>query len=70
MLKMLNFTETINHRIMKSLLTRTLILLTVLFTATSCELVGDIFQVGMGVGIFLVILIIAIVVWIISRFRR
>ncbi len=55
---------------MKIYLPKILLLMVVLFTATSCELVGDIFQVGMGVGIFLVILIIAVVVWIISRFRR
>ena len=39
-------------------------------TLTSCELVGDIFQAGMGVGIFLVIAILAVIIWIISRFRR
>lgn len=39
-------------------------------TLTSCELVGDIFQAGMGVGIFIVIAVIAVIIWIISRFRR
>lgn len=37
---------------------------------TSCELVGDIFQAGMAVGIFVVIAIVVIIVWIINRFRR
>jgi len=45
-------------------------LLLILFSVTSCELVGDIFQAGMGVGIFLVILVIAIIVWAISKFRK
>ncbi len=55
---------------MKNHLPKIVLMLAILFTATSCELVGDIFQVGMGVGIFLVILVIAVVVWIISRFRK
>ncbi|RDI14502.1 hypothetical protein [Flavobacterium sp. AG291] len=37
---------------------------------TSCELVGDIFQAGMGVGIFIVIAVIVLIVWVISRFRK
>lgn len=39
-------------------------------TLISCELIGDIFQAGMGVGIFLVLAVIVLVVWIISRFRK
>lgn len=37
---------------------------------TSCELIGDIFRAGMAVGIFIVVLIIALAIWLISRFRR
>ncbi|MFD2603017.1 hypothetical protein [Flavobacterium suzhouense] len=37
---------------------------------TSCELVGDIFQAGMGVGIFIVIAVIVLIIWVISRFRK
>lgn len=55
---------------MKNLILRSLLLLLVMFSVTSCELIGDIFQAGVGVGIFLVILVIAVVVWAISKFRN
>ncbi|RZJ28524.1 MAG: hypothetical protein EOO48_09640 [Flavobacterium sp.] len=54
----------------KTYLLRTAALLVVLFSVTSCEAIGDIFKAGMGVGIFLVILVIALVVWLISKFRK
>jgi hypothetical protein len=56
--------------IMKNFVNRMLVLFLILFTFTSCELIGDIFQAGMGVGIFLVIIVIAIIVYIISRFKK
>jgi hypothetical protein len=37
---------------------------------TGCELIGDIFQAGMAVGIFAVIAIVVIIIWIISRVRK
>lgn len=37
---------------------------------TGCELVGDIFQAGMTVGIFIVIAVIVLIIWLISRFRK
>ncbi|MFL9844451.1 hypothetical protein [Flavobacterium rhizosphaerae] len=37
---------------------------------TGCELVGDIFQAGIGVGIFIVIAVIALIIWLISKFRK
>lgn len=52
-----------NHKILRPLL-----LLFVLFTATSCELVEGIFKAGMGVGIFIVIAIIAVIIFVISKF--
>ena len=52
-----------NHKILRPLL-----LLFVLFTATSCELVEGIFKAGMGVGIFIVIAVIAVIIFIISKF--
>lgn len=55
---------------MKNLLFRLAVLCMILTGFTSCELIGDIFQAGMGVGIFLVIIVIAIVVWVISKFRK
>jgi hypothetical protein len=36
---------------------------------SSCELVGDIFQAGFYTAIFVVIAIVAVVIWILNRFR-
>ncbi|HEY0047185.1 MAG TPA: hypothetical protein VGB44_10780 [Flavobacterium sp.] len=55
---------------MKNFFFRIAALLLVLLSFTSCEAIGDIFQAGIGVGIFLVILVIAVVIWIISKFRK
>lgn len=49
---------------MKTKLTRLLMLSIVLFSFTSCEVVGGIFKAGMGVGIFIVIAIIALVIFV------
>jgi hypothetical protein len=40
----------------------------ILFSFTSCEVIGGIFKAGMGVGIFIVIFIVAIIIWILSKF--
>jgi len=37
---------------------------------TGCELAGDIFKVGMGVGIFIVIAVVVLIIWLISKFRK
>jgi len=55
---------------MKNYTLRIAALLLIMLSVTSCEVVGDIFQAGIGVGIFLVILVIAIIVWVISKFRK
>lgn len=55
---------------MKKHISKIILLFLVLTFFTSCELVGDIFQAGMGFGIFLVILVIAIIVWIISKVKK
>lgn len=36
---------------------------------SSCELAGDIFKAGAYTGIIIVVLIIALVIWVISKFR-
>ena len=41
-----------------------------LSTLTGCEAIGDIFKAGMGFGIFIVIAIVVVVIWVISRFRK
>jgi hypothetical protein len=38
--------------------------------ASGCEVIGDIFQAGMAVGIFLVIAVIALAVYLIGKARR
>ena len=40
------------------------------FTLTGCEVIGDIFQAGMAVGIFLVIAAIALIAYLVSTVRR
>lgn len=47
-----------------------LLLAILILSLSSCELVGGIFKAGMGFGIFLVVAIIAVVVFIISRASR
>jgi hypothetical protein len=39
-------------------------------TLTGCELIGDIFQAGMAVGIFLVIAAIALITYLVATVRR
>ncbi|HEX8575311.1 MAG TPA: hypothetical protein VF677_03375 [Flavobacterium sp.] len=55
---------------MKNKLTRIIMLLLVLVSFTSCEAIGSIFKAGIGVGVFLVIAVVAIIIYIISRFSR
>jgi hypothetical protein len=37
---------------------------------SSCELVGDIFEAGIWTGLIVVALVIALVIWLITKFRR
>ena len=46
------------------------ILIALLATFTGCEIIGGIFEAGFWVGIIVVVLLIAIVVWIVSRMKR
>jgi hypothetical protein len=46
-----------------------LLFLTAVFALSGCELVGDIFEVGVWVGVLLVVGVIALAVWFISRVR-
>lgn len=39
-------------------------------TMSSCELIGDIFQAGMWTALIIIVLIVALVGWLFSRFRR
>ena len=53
---------------MNQAITFTLLLLSAMMLA-GCELVGDIFEAGVWVGIILVVLIIGLVVWVFSKGR-
>lgn len=44
-----------------------LVLFMMMLTLTSCELIEGIFKAGMGVGIFIVLAIIAVVIFFISK---
>lgn len=52
---------------MKKLLQYTAIYIFIILAFTSCEVVEGIFKAGMGVGIFIVIAVIAVIIWIISK---
>jgi len=46
------------------------ILASFLTALSGCEVIGGIFKAGMGVGIFVVIFVIAIIIFIISRIGK
>ncbi len=48
---------------MKNILNRIAVLTIVLFSFTSCEVIGGIFKAGMGVGIFIVIAIVGLLIF-------
>jgi hypothetical protein len=54
---------------MKNKLNLSLAILTITLLS-SCEAIGDIFQAGMYVGVFIVIAIVAVIIWILRFFRR
>jgi ABC-type enterochelin transport system permease subunit len=47
-----------------------LLLTALLMSVTSCEIIGGIFKAGMGVGIFLVLAVVGLIVFLIIRMRR
>ena len=53
---------------MKNLIFGSILLM--LFTLTSCELVGDIFSAGFYTGLFVVILVIAIIIFVVAKMRK
>jgi hypothetical protein len=44
--------------------------MSITLTLAGCELVGDIFQAGLVVGIIIVAVIVAAIAWLFRRFRR
>ncbi len=47
-----------------------LFLMAMVMTLSSCEMIGDIFQAGMAVGVIVIIAVVGLVIWLVSRFRR
>ena len=47
-----------------------LLALAATLTLSGCELIGNIFQAGMWVGIILVVGVIALVIWAVTKLRR
>jgi hypothetical protein len=52
---------------MKDKITRIVMLLVILISVTSCSIVKGIFEAGVGVGIFIVVIILAVIAFIISK---
>jgi hypothetical protein len=52
---------------MKDKITRIVMMMIILISITSCSIVKGIFNAGMGVGIFIMVAIIAIAIFIISK---
>ncbi|WP_165930225.1 MULTISPECIES: hypothetical protein [Flavobacterium] len=52
---------------MQKKLTRLLMLLVVLLSFTSCSIIEGIFKAGVGVGIFIVVAVLAIIAFIVSK---
>ncbi len=46
------------------------LLISMLTTFSSCEIVGGIFKTGMGVGIFIVVLVIALIIFLVSKMGK
>jgi hypothetical protein len=40
----------------------------ILFSFTGCQIIGDIFKAGVWVGVIIVVIVIALLIWIIRRF--
>ncbi|HVG41034.1 MAG TPA: hypothetical protein VM888_05425 [Chitinophagaceae bacterium] len=47
-----------------------ILLLVMMVSFSSCEAIGDIFGAGMKVGIFIVLAIVVLVLWLVFRGRR
>jgi hypothetical protein len=52
---------------MQKNITRLLMVFVILFSFTSCEVIGDIFKAGMGFGIFIVVVIFALIIFVFAK---
>jgi len=55
---------------MKNLSFLIILFLTIITTLSSCAAIGEIFKAGMGFGIFIVIIVIALVVFLVTRMGK
>lgn len=55
---------------MKSIVLKSLSVFTLLFLFSSCSVIEGIFKVGLGVGVFIVIAVVALILFIVSRFTK
>ena len=55
---------------MKSILLKSLSVFILLFLFSSCSVIEGIFKAGVGVGVFIVVAILALIIFIISRFTK
>lgn len=46
------------------------LLLMITVSMSSCEVIGGIFEAGIWTGLIVVVIVIAIILWLVSRFRR
>ena len=51
-------------------LSRVLFVLMAGLTLGACEVIGDIFQAGMAVGVFIVVAVLALIIFLVSKMRR
>lgn len=47
-----------------------MMLVLLMFTMSSCEVIGDIFKAGMWTALIIIVLVIILVVWIFKKIRR
>lgn len=52
---------------MKNYLTQIFVFFMLLTTLTGCEVIGGIFEAGVWVGVILVVLVIALIIWLIKK---
>lgn len=52
---------------MKKLQIFSLIMLMLTLTLSSCQIIGDIFKAGVGVGVFMVVAVIGLIIFLIAK---
>lgn len=65
-----NFCIRFRNKSMKALHQSWIVLFALLLTLSSCDAIGGIFKAGMSVGIFVVVLVVALILWLVMRGRR